>query len=227
MNNMNLTIIIPAYNAENFIINTLEKIITEFPGSEVIVINDGSKDKTLEKIQSFSNTEIINHEENMGKGMALRSGFNLATKDFIIFTDADLPYGVENIKKIYNILINGGDVAIGYRRKFHEGFIRHITHLSVNIIIQFLFWFNIYDTQCGLKGFKKSFIDKINSKLISKNFTIDIELLYLAKILKQRVSKVEVMAGNEKNTSTIKIKDVIIMLFEILKIRFNKNYFKK
>jgi len=224
---MNLTIIIPAYNAENFIINTLEKIITEFPGSEVIVINDGSKDKTLEKIQSFSNTEIINHEENMGKGMALRSGFNLATKDFIIFTDADLPYGVENIKKIYNILINGGDVAIGYRRKFHEGFIRHITHLSVNIIIQFLFWFNIYDTQCGLKGFKKSFIDKINSKLISKNFTIDIELLYLAKILKQRVSKVEVMAGNEKNTSTIKIKDVIIMLFEILKIRFNKNYFKK
>src|SRR5574343_532478 len=100
MNNMNLSIIIPAYNAENFINNTLEKIISSFPESEIIVINDGSNDKTLEKLQGYDNIKVINHEKNVGKGMALRSGFDLASKDFIIFTDADLPYGVENINKI-------------------------------------------------------------------------------------------------------------------------------
>lgn len=227
MNNMNLSIIIPAYNAENFINNTLEKIISSFPESEIIVINDGSNDKTLEKLQGYDNIKVINHEKNVGKGMALRSGFDLASKDFIIFTDADLPYGVENINKIYTLLSEGaGDVVIGYRKNFKEGFFRHITHLSVNIIIQVLFWFNIYDTQCGLKGFKKEFIKKINSGLISKNFTIDIEILYMAKILKQRVFKLNVKAGDERNASTIKIKDIIIMLIEILKIRFNKKYFK-
>jgi dolichyl-phosphate beta-glucosyltransferase len=225
---MDLSIIIPAYNAENFIDNTINKLISSFPESEIIIINDGSQDRTLDKINNYSNIKVINHTENLGKGKSLQDGFKLTSKKFIIFTDADLPYGIDNIKKVYDKLENNAcDIVVGYRTKFKESFFRHLTHIGINVIIQFLFWFNIYDTQCGLKGFKKGFIDKIQSKLISKNFTIDIELLYLAKILKQNVCKLIVDTNYDKKSSTIKIKDIIIMLIEIFKIRFNKNYFKK
>lgn len=226
---MNLTIIVPTYNAESFIQTTIDKLLLNFDGSEIIVVNDGSKDKTSEKIKKYQDRiKIVEHSINQGKGKALRNGFQVSTKDIIIFTDADLPYGIDNIRKIYDNLINDKcDVAIGYRQNFKENFWRHLTHVGINVIIQFLFWLNIYDTQCGLKGFKKSFIEKVQPVLISDNFTIDIELLYLAKILKQRIMKVLVSIENEKNISTIKIKDIMIMLMEILKIRFNKNYFKK
>jgi len=226
---MNLTIIIPAYNAESFIENTIEQLLNNFNGSEIIIINDGSKDKTLEKIQKYeSKIKIINHTNNLGKGMAIRNGFDIATNDNIIFTDADLPYGIENMQKMYGILENNDNsMVIGYRKYFKENLWRHMTHIGMNIAIQFLFWFNIYDTQCGLKGFKRNFIKSILSKLISNNFTIDVELMYLAKINKQKIIKVLVDPKMSKDTSTIKIKDIIIMIIEILKIRFNKNYFKK
>lgn len=225
---MDLSIVIPAYNAEDFIENTINQLITSFPESEIIIVNDGSQDKTLAKINNYTNIKTINHEDNLGKGKALQDGFGLASKNFIIFTDADLPYGVDNIKKIYNKLQNDNcDIVIGYRTKFKESFFRHLTHIGINTIIQFLFWFNIYDTQCGLKGFKKDFIDKIQPKLISKNFTIDIELLYLAKIFKKNICKLIVDINYDKGSSTIKVKDIILMIIEILKIRFNKNYFKK
>jgi dolichyl-phosphate beta-glucosyltransferase len=99
--------------------------------------------------------------------------------------------------------------------------------MGINIMIQVLFWFNVYDTQCGLKGFKRSFIDKVKGQLISKNFTIDIELLYLAKLYNMKMAKLLVYSRHINKDSTIRIKDIILMLLEILKIRFNKNYIKK
>jgi len=225
---MNLSIIIPAYNSGQFIEKNIETLLNNFSGSEIIIVNDGSTDDTLNKISNYQEKiVIINHSKNYGKGKALRSGFKIASKDIIIFTDADLPYGIENIKIMYDMLArNEGDVIIGYRTDFKENFWRHATHWGINIIIQTLFWWSIFDTQCGIKGFKKSFIDKIESKLIIDNFTIDIELLYMAKIHKQKILKILVEMKKDTHASTIKIKDIIIMCFDILKIRFNKNYFK-
>ncbi len=226
---MNLSIIIPAYNAEKFIEKTIEELIVNFPEQEIIVVNDGSLDKTLEIIENYKEKIIIiNQEKNMGKGFAIRSGFEKASGEIVVFTDADLPYGIDNIKDIYNCLINtDNDLVIAYRKKFKESFFRHITHMGINTIIQILFWFNVYDTQCGLKGFKKNFVDKIKGQLISKNFTIDIEILHLAKKYNQKMAKLLVDSKNINKDSTIKIVDIILMMFEILKIRFNKNYIKK
>ncbi len=226
---MKLSIIIPAYNAEKLIEKTIEELLTNFANEEIIIVNDGSLDKTLEVVKKYQEkVTIINHEKNMGKGRAIRSGFEKANGDIIIFTDADLPYGVENIFDIYNCLQNtDNDLVIAYRKKFRESFFRHITHMGINTIIQILFWFNVYDTQCGLKGFRKSFIDKIKHQLISNNFTIDIEILHLAKKYNQKTAKLLVYSKNVNKDSTIKIIDIILMMFEILKIRFNKNYIKK
>lgn len=226
---MNLTIIIPAYNAEKFIEKTIEELLINFHDDEIIIINDGSTDKTLEKLQKYNDKiVIINHLKNEGKGSAIQDGFKKAIGEVVIFTDADLPYGIDNIKDMYNCLSNtDNDIVIAYRTKFRENFFRHITHMGINIMIQILFWFNVYDTQCGLKGFKKSFIDRIKNQLISKNFTIDIEILHLAKKYDQKIAKLLVYTRNINKDSTIKLVDIIVMMIEILKIRFNKNYIKK
>ena len=138
---MNLSIIIPAYNAEQFIQINIQKLIDKFSDSEIIVVNDGSFDKTLEQLTIFNNRiKIINHSENLGKGAAIRSGFSLATGNIVIFTDADLPYGLENIAKLYDQLqATSSDIVIGCRNHFQESFFRHITHLGINTIIRFLF----------------------------------------------------------------------------------------
>jgi len=121
---MNLSIIIPAYNSGQFIEKNIETLLNNFSGSEIIIVNDGSTDDTLNKISNYQEKiVIINHSKNYGKGKALRSGFKIASKDIIIFTDADLPYGIENIKIMYDMLArNEGDVIIGYRTDFKENF---------------------------------------------------------------------------------------------------------
>lgn len=138
---MTLSIIIPAYNAESFIGDTIENLLINFPNDEIVVINDGSTDKTLERINNYNNKiTIINHLKNEGKGAALTSGFKIAKGEVIIFTDADLPYGIDNIKDMYNCLANtDSDVVIAYRKRFRENFFRHMTHLGINTIIQILF----------------------------------------------------------------------------------------
>jgi glycosyltransferase involved in cell wall biosynthesis len=138
---MKLTIIIPAYNAEKFIEKTVEELLINFPEGEIIVINDGSTDKTLEKLQTFDEKIIlINHLKNQGKGFAIQNGFKQATGDIIIFTDADLPYGIDNIKDMYSCLKEtDNEIMIAYRKTFRENFFRHITHIGINMIIQILF----------------------------------------------------------------------------------------
>mgnify|MGYP003736019201 CR=1 FL=1 len=224
---MDLTIIIPAYNAEQFIQNNVQGLINRFNNSEIIVVDDGSNDKTFDKLSTLADKiKIIKHSQNLGKGAAIRSGFFSASGDIVIFTDADLPYGLDNIEKLYWQLKNSqNDVVIGYRHRFKESFFRHLTHLAINVMIEVLFLWNIYDTQCGLKGFKKNFIDEIKTKMRVNNFTVDIEILHLAKIKNKKIERFPVTMSTKNSVTTIKFKDTIIMFFDILKIRFNKNYF--
>ncbi|HRZ29224.1 MAG TPA: glycosyltransferase family 2 protein [Candidatus Paceibacterota bacterium] len=99
---MDLTIIIPAYNAEQFIQNNVQGLINRFNNSEIIVVDDGSNDKTFDKLSTLADKiKIIKHSQNLGKGAAIRSGFFSASGDIVIFTDADLPYGLDNIEKLY------------------------------------------------------------------------------------------------------------------------------
>lgn len=224
---MTLSIIIPAYNAEFFIEKTLDQLIDRFHNAEIIVVNDGSEDNTLLKIEKYlPKIKIINYPVNYGKGYALRQGFQEATGDIIIFTDADLPYSIDNISKIKDLLEvdHNCDLVVAIRPCFKESFIRKITHEACIWGTQFLFWLDIKDTQCGLKGFKKSFIKKIAPCLISNNFTIDIEILFLSKFLKLNLKTMPVIYEKAGST-TIKLIDLFKMLCELIKIR--KNNYKK
>ncbi len=224
---MNLSIIIPAYNSRQFVAETISKLTSSFPEAEIIVVNDGSKDETLDILLQYkSQIKIVTYKKNRGKGYALRKGFEIATKDVVIFTDADLPYPVEKIQEILTEFQQNTtlDIVVATRQTFNEFGFRKLTHECCILGTNALFWLGIKDTQCGLKGFKKCFIDKISPCLKSNNFTIDVEILHLAKITNSKIKTIDVVHSKQE-TTTIKIFDILRMGFELLKIRLS-NYKK-
>ena len=99
-----LSIVIPAYNEEEGIVETLKQLISSFPDSEIIVVDDGSTDSTVEYVTNFETVNLIKHEFNRGYGSAIKTGMQSATRDYITWFDADNEHNAENLKNMVEIL---------------------------------------------------------------------------------------------------------------------------
>src|SRR2546421_5156228 len=111
-----VSIIVPAYNEEAFIGALLEKLLhvdTEAVGfnKEIVVVNDGSTDRTAQIIATIPGVHLIN-QENCGKGAAVQRGIRAATGDFVLVQDADLEYEPNDIPAMLSALGTSGDVAV-------------------------------------------------------------------------------------------------------------------
>jgi len=239
MNNQNkkihLSIIIPAYNEEKRLPKTLREINDylkkQFYLSEIIVVNDGSTDGTSEAVKELQkiipNLKLINIE-NSGKGYAVKKGIFEAKGEYRIFTDADNATSIDQVEKMWPEFAKGYDVVIGSRdvkgavlavpqpwlRKviFGGGF-----KLVRKIIIGL--W-KIEDTQCGFKGFKERAGQDIFSRTVICRFGFDPEVLVIAKKLGYKIKEIPITWVNDLE-SKVKLKSVVKMFFEILKIRWN------
>lgn len=207
-----LSVIIPSYNFEKLIIKNLfklEKKIKTFKVKyEIIVVDDGSKDKTQIKLKQnknkFKNLKLIFLNKNYGKGYAVKKGILSASKKIIIFIDCDLPY-LSKLKSVYkNICKKENDLVIISRakeniKKIHSKnsrlkFRRFLSRLAYYVITRFIVK-NIRDTQSGLKAIKS----KYKSKLINyktNGFAFDLEIL--AKAQKQNL-KIKQIYANSKS----------------------------
>lgn len=217
-----LSLIIPTYQKFSYLKETVALLRKNFSEAEIIVIDDGSKDETY-KIQEIFGSQIkyLRNFKNEGKGGSLRRGFKEASGDFLIFTDDDLPYGIEGILEILEELKKGEKIVIGVRDKFYsDKFYKKLLRPFLYFIIFILLGLRYSDTQCGLKGFQKEAGKQLFNLSFSKGFVIDVEILYLAKKLKYPVKIVKVQQ-KILAVSTFKIKGIIKMFFEILKIRLH------
>ncbi len=224
-----LSIIIPAYNEEYRLNDTLVKIFeyleTANFKSEVIVVDDGSKDKTTDVAKSFDNVRVITQAKNMGKGAAVRIGMLSATGDYRIFTDADLSTPIYEIPKILTPLQNGFDVCVGSRAidssliKVHQPFYREFMGKTFNKIVQLLVVKGIQDTQCGFKGFSANAANAVFSKAKINGFSFDVEILYISRMLDLNIKETPVEWYNDERSKVDPIKDSAKMFIEILKIR--------
>jgi len=188
---MKLSIVIPAYNEENRIGKTLppalkyiETLRKKGISTEVIVVNDGSTDKTLEILKKFANEiKIIDYTPNHGKGYALRQGVKNSQGEYIYIADADFSTPIEYVEKFLEKIkqvdcvigsrsISGGSVKVSFHRKL-------IGNIS-NLVIRLILHLDFKDTQCGFKMFnekcKKYFLDCVNER-----WGYDFEFLYLLK----------------------------------------------
>jgi dolichyl-phosphate beta-glucosyltransferase len=225
MKQKELSIIIPAYQKGEWINNTIKSLIEYFPQAEIIVVNDGSADST-EKIKDIFKDQIVylENKKNQGKGYSLRKGFTRSQGKYLIFTDADLPFNVKDIEKVFQILKKGKPIVIARRKEFHnDKFYKKLLRPLLYLMLMILFGFKYFDTQCGLKGFTKNQGKKIISSTIINGFAIDIEILYLAKKLSYPVVEVLVeQEGSSLSPSTFNLIKIFRVIIDLLIIRFNK-----
>lgn len=239
--NPKLSLIIPIYNAEKFIIKSLEHISQWIDNVEVevIIVNDGSSDDSgllVEKyIKNYNNNLIfISYQQNKGKGYAVKQGMIRATGDFRIFTDADIPYGFEVMDEImYYLDFKEFDVCIGNRRSIHSTYFAKVTFIRklssfvfTGIVSRFVVT-GIKDTQCGLKGFRGEVANHLFNKLVVNGFGFDIEVLYLCYKNEFDIKRIPVtFGGNDESTISL-AKDSIRMLKDVLALPFRYHFTNK
>jgi dolichyl-phosphate beta-glucosyltransferase len=230
-----LSVIIPAYNEEKRLPKTLKEIDGYLQNQnynyEIIVVNNGSKDKTAEVVKNLTgeikNLKLTDNKENRGKGFAVRQGMLGAKGDYRAFTDADNSTPISELEKILPEFRKGYDVVIGSRDA--EGAVLDPPQpwqrrLSGEVFKLFrktvLNLWGIEDTQCGFKGFTKRAAEDIFPKCKIEGFSFDPEVLLIAKKLGYKIKEIGIYWKNDLE-SKVKLKSVINMAIDLLKIRIN------
>ncbi|OQA52447.1 MAG: putative glycosyltransferase CsbB [candidate division WS2 bacterium ADurb.Bin280] len=176
----------PAFNEQESIALAIEKASSylkkRYKNYEIIIVNDGSSDKTLDNArncQKFEkNLKIIDHEKNLGYGAAVWKGLSLAQGELIFFTDSDLQFDINQLDEFIKF-IDKNDAVIGYRKNRAEGTRRHLNALGWRIICFLLLGIKFKDIDCAFKLFKKQTISDL--EIISQGAAFSAELLFKIK----------------------------------------------
>ncbi|MCK4454007.1 glycosyltransferase family 2 protein [Candidatus Parcubacteria bacterium] len=232
---MYLSVIIPAYNEEKRITNTLKEtnkyLSRQSYDYEIIVVNDGSKDKTAEVVEclrpDLKHLRLIDNKKNHGKGYVVKQGLLDAKGKYRIFTDADNSTSIDQIEKMWPEFEKGYEVVIGSRdikgsviavpQSRWRIMLGNVFNLIVQLVSGLL---GIWDTQCGFKGFTKKTVEDIFPKCKINRFAFDVEALVLAKKMGYKIKEIPVVWINSPE-STVGFKSMVKMLLEVFQIRWN------
>ena len=229
-----LSIIIPSYNEELRLPATLERLAAYLPAlgreSEVIVVDDGSKDRTAAVAESFrgkfSSLRVLSNGVNRGKGYSVRHGMLEAHGRSVLFTDADLSAPIEEAGKLISALENN-DVAIGSRAldgtliAVHESRAREFAGVIFNLIVRVVLRLPFVDTQCGFKAFRREPCRVIFEQQRIERFGFDPELLYLARHHGLSAVEIPVRWSHSPATKINMLRDSILMFLDVFTIRWN------
>jgi glycosyltransferase involved in cell wall biosynthesis len=225
---MNLTAIIPIYNE----INTIEEIIKRVQATgvvtEILLVDDGSTDGTrdyLRKIEDQEGVRVLMHEQNQGKGAAVRTGIQAATGDVILIQDADLEYDPRDYPELLKPLEEGlADVVYGSRflgaPRRPTMFWHMVANKLLTLLTNILYDTILTDMETGYKVFRREVVADMT--LHAKRFEFEPE--FTAKILKKKVRVFEVpITFNPRDYSEgkkIGLKDAFEAVWALLKYRF-------
>jgi glycosyltransferase involved in cell wall biosynthesis len=229
-----LSIIIPAYNEELRLPATLSSIAAYTRASkrkiEVIVVDDGSRDKTVAVAEQFGDEipslRVVSNGENRGKGHSVRHGMQEARGEIVLFTDADLSAPIEEVEKLLPAM-KTNDVAIGSRAMdrsqitVHESPFREFAGIIFNKIVRLILWLPFVDTQCGFKAFRREACKIIFQQQTIERFGFDPELLYLARHHGLRSVEISVRWGHSPATKVSMMRDSLMMFADVFAIRWN------
>jgi len=230
-----LSIVIPAYNECARIEGALERVMRciEDRGwdAEVIVIDDGSNDSTVDVVQHwmalYERLHLVKNDGNRGKGYSVRNGLLQAAGDIVMFTDADLSAPIEEAERLFAALDAGADVAIGSRwldkqkQTVHQPLYRRFFGRCFNKVTRLVIGLPFQDTQCGFKAFKREAAQTIFRLQTIERWGFDPEILFIARKLKYRIVEVPVTWGHDERSRMSYLRDGMKMLEEMAQIRTN------
>lgn len=231
-----LSIIIPAYNEQGRLGASLEKILDylseAYPGAELIVVDDGSADRTAEVAETvFRNRQdidarVIRYEQNRGKGFAVRTGFDAAKGAVALFSDADLSTPISETPKLVDpIFEDKYDVTFGSRALdrtligVHQPWRREQGGKVFNFLVRTLTGLPFWDTQCGFKAFRMDRFRPLLDKMAIDRFGFDVEFLYAAYHNDLRLKEIPVQWDHCEGTKVSIFRDSVRMFREVGEIR--------
>ncbi len=230
---MKISVVIPAYNEESRIPQTLEAV-SEYLGGrydyEIIVVDDGSADATAEIcarfLESGGKGSVIKNSRNRGKGYSVRRGMQQADGEFILFSDADLSTPIREVEKLLRAVEEGADIAVGSRGlpesdvRVHQQFPRESMGKCFNILVRLVAVRGIMDTQCGFKLFRRECAREIFKMAALEKFSFDVEVLFIARRMGFKIKEVPVTWVNSEASRVNVMTDPFRMFFDVFYIRF-------
>jgi len=228
-----LSIIIPAYNEETRLPDTLNKVgsflDTQTYTSEVLIVNNNSTDRTEEVIKDFSsrypNMQLL-FEEEPGKGAAVRCGMLHAQGEYAFMCDADLSMPIEELNNFLPPQLEGIDISIASREapgaiRYHEPHFRHLGGRLMNWLIQLFILPGLNDTQCGFKCFSAKAAKDLFSHQTLPGWAFDIELLHLARQRGYKIQEIPIPWYFHQESKVNAVRDALRILMDIQTIRRN------
>ena len=224
-----LSIVIPVYNEEKNIGRLIGECQTYFDRTgrsyELILVDDGSEDRSSEKIRELCSEKVhlVTLDRNRGKGCAVRRGVLASRGRMVFYTDSDLAYGLDVILKMAEILEDGADLILGSRNLQSGGygdypFIRTLASRIYSWIITMVSGAD-YDTQCGIKGFRKDCAARLFEQVQTEGYAFDLEVILLAEKAGMTIREYPVTILQQGDSSVNLLRSSASMLRDVTRIR--------
>lgn len=226
---MKISIIIPTYNEERYILQTLQKVNDQRSkfDLEIVISDDASTDQTISLLNNNQNLydKLINNKENQGKGSALRNGFANCSGDIIIIQDADLEYNPEEFSDLIEpFLKSDADVVYGSRFLGNKTkrilyFKNRVANFFLTLLVNIFTNLNFTDVETGYKAFKKEILKEIQLK--ENSFAFEIEFTMKVARLKKKIFEVGVSYSGRtiEEGKKIRLRDGILAIYCIFKYK--------
>ena len=228
-----LSLIIPAWNEEQRLPDTLEKINSFFSAQpysfDIHIVENGSTDGTAEVAARYARDHSFLHlhrEPEPGKGNAVRTGMLAAQGQYRFMADVDLSMPIDQVPRFFPPMLEDFDIAIGSREapgaiRYDEPEYRHFGGRLINTLIRTFALPGLHDTQCGFKCFRAEAAEYLFSRQTQKGWSFDIEILYIAKLRGYRVAEIPIPWYYRSGSKIRPLQDAARMVMDIFRIRRN------
>ncbi len=231
-----LSVVIPAYNEERRIAKSLDEIV-EFlgrrdGGCELIVVDDGSVDRTAQLVRSHAAfgdpLSLIELPANRGKGAAIREGVLASRGRLVLFSDADLSTPLGELAKLEAASAEGIEIAVASRAcrgaelRERQPFYRVLMGKIFNKMVQLLATRGIADTQCGFKLFDGDIARRLFTLSKIDGFGFDVEILFLARKAGFSISEIPVVWINDPHSTVHPVRDSLLTFLDLVRIRIHR-----
>jgi glycosyltransferase involved in cell wall biosynthesis len=227
---LEVSLVIPAFNQRARTVRSAERALRwleeRFPGrGELIVVDDGSREQeALAPADLPPGAVLVRHDRNLGKGAAIRSGVARARAAYVVFTDSDLPFGLDLVEGTLATLRSGADVVIGDRLHPESsatasvGPLRRLSSAVYTWLVNHALGLDYADTQCGYKGYRAAAAHELFGHLRVTSFAFDAELLLRAHAAGLRIVRQPVRLVHNEDSSVSLFRHAPGMLWDVARL---------
>ncbi len=233
---MQYSVVVPIYNESKrlpkyfpVLVDILDKTLVNY---EVIIVDDGSKDNTVEIVNQLISNKIdkikfLKLKPNRGKGRAIGEGIKICRGEYIFYTDADLSVDLEKALPLAIGELKAYDIVIASRRLekskilVHQNQMRELLGSLYTSLANFILNTNHSDLTCGFKGFKKQTAIDLFANLECERWSYDAEILYKASLKRYKTTEIPVDWKNDFGTKVNLKTDILSSFIDLIKIRFS------